>query len=75
MNIKDEYIDEMPNSIRVMEEAMNYLWATFIAPQESTITDEQADMLILIGVSLQEMAKKADSLEAYSTELKQFQKN
>jgi len=75
MNIKDEYIDEMPNSIRVMEEAMNYLWENFIAPQESKITDEQADMLILIGVSLQEMAKKADSLEAYSTELKQFQKN
>lgn len=75
MNIKDEYIDEMPNSIRVMEEAMNYLWKNFIAPQESTITEEQADMLILIGVSFHEMAKKADSLETYSTELKQFHKN
>lgn len=64
MNINEDYLDnEHPNADEVMTQGMSWLWKHFIEPNTDHITEEQAEMLTMIGVSFKIIAEQADAYD------------
>lgn len=59
MNINPEFNSpERPNAVEAMDLAMNYLFENFIG---SNLDEENADMIVTIGLIFKDMAEKAEA--------------
>ena len=64
MNInKDFQSDSEINATQAMESSMDYIFEHFIEPRESELTEDQAMMLAVIGVTFKMIAEKATAYE------------
>tara|TARA_A100001011_G_scaffold127031_1_gene133915 strand:+ start:463 stop:690 length:228 start_codon:yes stop_codon:yes gene_type:complete len=64
MNINDDYLDsDNPNANEVMTQGMGWIWKHFIEPNTDEITEEQAEMLTMIGISFKIIAEQADGYD------------
>ena len=60
MNIKDEYSSEPQQTANdIVDISMNWIWDNIIAPNQDKLTEEDADMLIVIGESLKIVGEQA----------------
>ena len=63
MNIKSDFEQQDPSANQIMGLAMEYIWDNFIAPKQSEIDEEGAEMLSVIGLSLKHIAEQATAME------------
>ena len=64
MNIKkDSQSDSEMNANDAMDSSMGYIFENFIEPKESELTEDQAMMLAVIGVTFKMIAEKATAYE------------
>ncbi len=62
MNINPNYSeDEVPSATEAMDQAMAYLFDTFIEPNEDNLDKEDGIMLALIGTVFKDIAKDAEA--------------
>jgi len=60
MNIKDEYSSEPQQTANdIVDISMNWIWDNIIAPNQDKLTEEDADMLVVIGASLRIVGEQA----------------
>lgn len=66
-NLRDSssemHIDDVCDAVQVTETSMNALYDIVIKPMESKLTDEENQVIALIGMTLQIVAKKARAYE------------
>ena len=64
MNIKKDFqSDSEMNANDAMDSSMGYIFENFIEPRESELTEDQAMMLAVIGVTFKMIAEKATAYE------------
>ena len=64
MNIKKDFqSDSEMNANDAMDSSMRYIFENFIEPKESELTEDQAMMLAVIGVTFKMIAEKATAYE------------
>ena len=64
MNIKEDFqSDSEMNANDAMDSSMGYIFENFIEPRESELTEDQAMMLAVIGVTFKMIAEKATAYE------------
>jgi|TARA_A200000159_G_scaffold31296_1_gene27862 hypothetical protein len=64
MYIKDTYQDnESITSSQAVDQAMDIIYATLIAPVEKDLTEKQTMTIALAGSVLKSIAKKADAYD------------
>ena len=64
MNIlNNEASNENLNAENIMKMCMDVLWDICIKPVEAELSDEQADTVGMIGITLQQIAQKAQCYE------------
>ena len=64
MNIKEDFQSDSPiNANDAMDSSMGYIFENFIEPRESELTEDQAMMLAVIGVTFKMIAEKATAYE------------
>jgi|9_EtaG_2_1085328.scaffolds.fasta_scaffold00273_25 hypothetical protein len=64
MNIKKDFqSDSEMNANDAMDSSMGYIFENFIEPKESELTEDQAMMLAVIGVTFKMIAEKATAYE------------
>ena len=64
MNIKKDFqSDSEMNANDAMDSSMGYILENFIEPKESELTEDQAMMLAVIGVTFKMIAEKATAYE------------
>jgi hypothetical protein len=64
MNINEDYLSsDCPNADEVMTQGMGWIWKHFIEPNADQITEEQAEMLTMIGISFKMVAEQADAYD------------
>mgnify|MGYP007072238307 CR=1 FL=1 len=74
MNINPEFnSEERPNVEMVVEDAMSYLFNTFIKPQENNLDEDDLASVALIGIMFKDIAEKAEAY--YQMQEKIYQKN
>lgn len=62
MNINPEFnSEERPNVEMVVEDAMSYLFNTFIKPQEKNLEEDDIASITLIGIMFKDIAEKAEA--------------
>jgi|TARA_Y100000289_G_scaffold6369_1_gene5750 hypothetical protein len=62
MNINPEFnSEERPNVELVVEQAMSYLFNTFIKPQEAELDEDDLASVSLIGIMFKDIAEKAEA--------------
>ena len=62
MNINPEFnSEERPNVELVVEQAMSYLFDTFIKPQEAELDEDDLASVSLIGIMFKDIAEKAEA--------------
>jgi hypothetical protein len=60
MNIKDAYSSEPQQTANdIVDISMNWIWDNIIAPNQDKLTEEDADMLVVIGQSLKIVGEQA----------------
>lgn len=60
MNIKDGYSSEPQQTANdIVDISMNWIWDNIIAPNQDKLTEEDADMLVVIGQSLKIVGEQA----------------
>jgi len=75
MNINSEYTNEEPSSSDIMDIAMAYIWDKFIEPQKKSLTEEDCEMVAVIGSSLKMIANQATAMENFEIEMPQTKKD
>lgn len=74
MNINPEFnSEERPNVEMVVEDAMSYLFNTFIKPQEKNLEEDDLASITLIGIMFKDIAEKAEAY--YQLQEKGYEKN
>lgn len=74
MNINPEFnSEERPNVEMVVEDAMSYLFKTFIQPQEKNLDEDDIESVALIGIMFKDIAEKAEAY--YQLQEKGYEKN
>ena len=74
MKINPEFQDnQRPNVELVVEDAMGYLFDTFIKPREAELDQEDLTSVALIGVMFKDIAEKAEAY--YQMQEKGYEKN
>ena len=64
MNINEDFQSEPEiNATQAMDSSMGYIFDNFIEPRESELTEDQAMMLAVIGVTFKMIAEKATAYE------------
>ena len=64
MNIKEDFQSNSEiNANQAMDSSMDYIFEHFIEPRESELTEDQAMMLAVIGVTFKMIAEKATAYE------------
>lgn len=64
MNIKEDFQSDFKiKATQAMESSMDYIFEHFIEPRESELTEDQAMMVAVIGVTLKTIAEKATAYE------------
>ena len=66
MNINSNYSDEdnaMPKAQIVMDEGMGFIFDKLLAPMEDQLSQEDIEMLAVIGVSFKIIAEQAQMYE------------
>lgn len=62
MNINPEFnSEERPNAELVVEQAMSYLFNTFIKPKEAELDEYDLASVSSIGIMFKEIAEKAEA--------------
>jgi hypothetical protein len=70
MNINSEYTNEEEYSpSEIMSLGMSYIWDNFIANEEKELTEEQIQMVAIIGASFRAIAEQANSIEAFENSI------
>ncbi len=74
MNINPEFQkDERPNVELVVEDAMGYLFNTFIKPREADLDEDDLTSVAMIGIMFKDIAEKAEAY--YQMQEKGYEKN
>jgi hypothetical protein len=74
MNINPEFqSEERPDVQMVVEDAMSYLFNTFIKPQEENLNQDDLASITLIGIMFKDIAEKAEAY--YQLQEKGYEKN
>lgn len=69
MNINSEYTNEEHSPSEIMSLGMSYIWDNFIANKEEELTEEQIQMVAIIGATFRAIAEQADSIEAFENSI------
>lgn len=77
MNINQNYSsdDSIETAIDAMEHTMGWLFETFIEPKQGEIDENQTMLLAIMGVTLKEIARRADAYDQMQKNSDQFLKN
>jgi len=74
MNINPEFdSNERPNIEMVVEDAMGFLFNTFIKPRESDLGEDDLASVALIDIMFKDIAEKAEAY--YQIQEKGYEKN
>ena len=74
MNINPEFnSEERPNVEMVVDDAMGYLFDTFIKPREADLGEDDLASVALIGIMFKDIAEKAEAY--YQMHEKGYEKN
>ena len=74
MNINPEFdSNERPNVEMVVEDAMGYLFNTFIKPREAELNEDDLTSVAMIGIMFKDIAEKAEAY--YQMQEKGYEKN
>jgi len=77
MNIKKDYSsdDSFETAIDAMEHTMGWLFETFIEPKQGEIDEDETMLLAVMGVTLKEIARRADAYDQMQNNSEQFSRN
>tara|TARA_A100001011_G_scaffold381278_1_gene449607 strand:- start:6177 stop:6410 length:234 start_codon:yes stop_codon:yes gene_type:complete len=77
MNINQDYSsdDSIETAIDAMDHTMGWLFETFIEPKQGEIDEDQTMLLAVMGLTLKEIARRADAYDQMQNNSDQFSKN
>ena len=77
MNINQDYSsdDSFETAIDAMEHSMGWLFETFIEPKQGEIDEDQTMLLAIMGITLKEIARRADAYDQMLNNSDEFSRN
>lgn len=77
MNINQDYSsdDSFETAIDAMEHSMGWLFETFIEPKQGEIDEDQTMLLAIMGITLKEIARRADAYDQMQKNSDEFSRN
>ena len=77
MNINQDYSsdDSFETAIDTMEHSMGWLFETFIEPKQGEIDEDQTMLLAIMGITLKEIARRADAYDQMLNNSDEFSRN
>ena len=77
MNINQDYSsdDSFETAIDAMEHSMGWLFETLIEPKQGEIDEDQTMLLAIMGITLKEIARRADAYDQMQNNSDEFSRN
>ena len=77
MNINQDYSsDNSPETaIDAVEHSMGYLFEKFISPKQAELDEDDNMLLAIMGVTLKEIARRADAYDQIQNNSNEFSRN
>jgi len=78
MNINHDYSqsdENFPNAVTAMDHAMGWLFDNFIEPKQDDLDENETMLLAVMGVTLKEIARRADAYDQMQDISEYFSRN
>ncbi len=78
MNINSDFSqsdENFPNAVSAMDHAMGWLFDNFIEPKQDELDESDTMLLAVMGVTLKEIARRADAYDQIQDSSNDFSRN
>jgi len=78
MNINSDFSqsdENFPNAVTAMDHAMGWLFDNFIEPKQDELDENENTLLAVMGVTLKEIARRADAYDQMQNGSDDFSRN